>query len=156
MTVAGTFASHYFTTDEKRKVKNPTLGAARRAFTYSFGTIAFGSAIVALIQTARFILRHIGLETEAKAIKEKRQRRGWTRWFNPITWLEAILLLMEKAISYCNFYAFSYVAIWGKPFIKSSRSAWNLLSHQGMTAIVNDVVVGMILSFISERHNRAK
>ena len=36
---------------------NPTLGAAKRAFTSSFGPIAFGSLIVAVIKLVRSLLR---------------------------------------------------------------------------------------------------
>jgi hypothetical protein len=39
--------------------RNPTAAAAKRALTTSFGSICFGSLIVAVIQTVRTILRSL-------------------------------------------------------------------------------------------------
>ena len=47
--------------------KNPMLSSAKRAFTSSFGPVAFGSLIIALIQTFRFIMRELGRQHEIAA-----------------------------------------------------------------------------------------
>ena len=52
VTVCGSHASWYFAGDNYRAA-NPTLGAFRRAATYSFGSICFGSLLVAILQTLR-------------------------------------------------------------------------------------------------------
>lgn len=39
-------------------VQNPTLKSAKRAMTTSFGSICYGSLIIALIQTLRAIVRN--------------------------------------------------------------------------------------------------
>lgn len=38
-------------------VKNPTLASAKRAMTTSFGSNCFGSLLIAIIQTIRFLAR---------------------------------------------------------------------------------------------------
>lgn len=62
VTVSGTFASFYFLEGTAAMPRNPSLGAAKRAFTSSFGPVAFGSLIVALIQTIRWLLRQAAQE----------------------------------------------------------------------------------------------
>lgn len=59
------FATYYFTGIATADgpavvpVANPTLKSAKRALTTSFGSIAFGSLIIALIQTLRGILSSV-------------------------------------------------------------------------------------------------
>ena len=65
VTVSGLFAAYYFmgTPDPSRagkctiSVRNPTAKAAGRALTTSFGSICYGSLIIAIIQTIRSIVR---------------------------------------------------------------------------------------------------
>lgn len=63
VTVSGLFASYYFqsqpTGDGKHKItiSNPTAKAAKRALTTSFGSVCYGSLIVAILQTIRALIR---------------------------------------------------------------------------------------------------
>eukprot|EP01050_Picozoa_sp_SAG11_P008910 SAG11_NODE_807_length_7088_cov_6.548862_4_plen_148_part_00 len=52
MAAAGTAASWYFVTHEH----NPTAGAVRRALGSSFGTVALGGLLVALVQSLKLLL----------------------------------------------------------------------------------------------------
>lgn len=54
VTLAGLFATVYFLNDG---IKHPIWGSARRALTTSFGSICFGSLLIALINLVRFFLR---------------------------------------------------------------------------------------------------
>lgn len=53
-TEAGIFGSWYFAID--MSVKHPAWGAFKRATTYSFGSICFGSLIVALLDLLKALL----------------------------------------------------------------------------------------------------
>eukprot|EP00833_Pecoramyces_ruminatium_P002069 jgi/Orpsp1_1/1176101/evm.model.c7180000056404.1 len=60
VTISGLFATYYFqgilnpaTMEIQVDVKNPTLKSFKRAITTSFGSICFGSLIIAIIQTLR-------------------------------------------------------------------------------------------------------
>jgi hypothetical protein len=62
VTVSGLYAAYYFLGVSTNgvitlAVSNPTLAAAKRAMTTSFGSICFGSLIIAIIQTIRALLR---------------------------------------------------------------------------------------------------
>lgn len=52
MTVAGVFGSYYFSATAE-KTKHAARSSFRRAMTYSFGSIALGSLIVALLDLIR-------------------------------------------------------------------------------------------------------
>ena len=73
VTVSGLFATVYFmgTADPSQRfkvtvpVQNPTIKSAKRALTTSFGSICYGSLIIALIQTLRAIVR--GLSDQARS-----------------------------------------------------------------------------------------
>ncbi len=56
-TVAGVFGTFYYLAGTAHMVNHPTLSSFKRAMTYSFGSVAYGSLIVALIETVRFLLR---------------------------------------------------------------------------------------------------
>lgn len=59
-TVCGTFATWYFMGGQNNNMPhNPTLKSAGRALSTSFGSICFGSLIVAIIQTVRALLRSL-------------------------------------------------------------------------------------------------
>lgn len=128
VTISGLFASFYFLEGTSAMPPNPTLAAAKRAFTTSFGPIAFGSLIVAILKTIVAIVRsHSGRDDFAGAI------------------LACILQCIESMIEYFNEYAFIQVAIYGKSFVQAAKDAWNLLRRSGMSVIVNDILVSNVL-----------
>jgi len=46
-----------------------------------------------------------------------------------------------------NLYAFSYVAIYGNSFIEAAKATFALLKERGITAIINDNLIGGVLLF---------
>lgn len=76
MTVSGLFGAYYFQSEyqggtENGKyvitVQNPTAKAAQRALTTSFGSVCFGSLVVAILKTIKAILRTIASNSEGGA-----------------------------------------------------------------------------------------
>lgn len=56
VTIAGTVGMWYFMKPEEMP-PNPTIGAAKRAFSTSFGSVAYASLIIAIIQFMRYLAR---------------------------------------------------------------------------------------------------
>ncbi|CAK5265765.1 unnamed protein product [Mycena citricolor] len=118
--------------------KNPTLSAFGRASTLSLGSIAFGSLIVTLLDLLKMLLRSAQNSANADG--------------HPV---EAILAccascfveIIEGLVEYFNRYAYIEIALYGKPYIPAAKSAWRLLSDRGVSAIVNDSLVGMTLTW---------
>lgn len=69
---SGVFATYYFmgTPNQDGSVtvaqRNPTAASTKRALTTSFGSICFGSLIIALIQTVRALLRQAANESASE------------------------------------------------------------------------------------------
>ncbi len=125
-TIAGTYATFYFLHGTGQQVANPTAGSLRRACTYSFGSICVGSLIVASLQFLRFLLRGL------------RDERNWIL----ILICDVLLSIVEDLVAYFNYYAYTQIAIYGKPYFASAKDALALIQSHGIDAIVNDHVVG--------------
>jgi hypothetical protein len=53
---------------------------------------------------------------------------------------------MEALLEYFNHYAFTQVAIYGKDFCTAAKDTWNLVKQRGMDAVINDNLIGNVLS----------
>jgi len=130
VTISGTLASFYFMHGTDAMPQNPTLGAAKRAFTTSFGPIAYGSLIIALIRTLRYLIRRYAGENSAIGCL-----------------LHCIVSCVESIIEYINSYAFVQVAIYGKAFCEAAKDTFNLLTTTGVQMIANDSLIDSVISF---------
>jgi hypothetical protein len=121
---AGVMATFYFVTGSGHTVKNPTLASAKRTLTYSFGSVAFGSLLVALIQTLRAVL---------KSSTNKRGLAG--------ALADCFLSIIEGIAEYFNYYAYIYVAIYGTSYLDSAHTTWVMIKSRGIEAIINDNLI---------------
>jgi len=112
-TISGVYGSWYFCSNNMPK--GPTRGAARRALTYSFGSISFGSLIVALINMLRQACS-IAQQTEAN--------NGNVAAQCAFCVLQCIIGLLDWAVQFINRYAFSYIALYGKSYIAAAKDTW--------------------------------
>eukprot|EP01094_Clydonella_sp_ATCC50884_P020501 TRINITY_DN426_c0_g1_i6.p2 TRINITY_DN426_c0_g1~~TRINITY_DN426_c0_g1_i6.p2 ORF type:complete len:306 (+),score=131.91 TRINITY_DN426_c0_g1_i6:1186-2103(+) len=126
VTIAGAVASWYFQADASPT--DATKNALRRACTTSFGSICFGSLIVAIIETLR---------TLAESGKNQN---------NLITCLaKCILYCLESLMKLFNKFAFTNVAIYGHSYIEACKATLELLSHSGLRVIMTDILVGNVI-----------
>lgn len=136
--VAGVYATYYFLYNTAQMVSNPTMGAAGRALGRSFGSIAFGSLIVAVIQTLRYL---------ARSAQNDRNNEGIVAIL--ACFAACILGMLENIIEYLNEYAYTQVAIYGRSFVQAAKSTWRLIKSHGIDAIINDNLIGNVLGMTS-------
>jgi hypothetical protein len=122
-TVAGVYATVYFMTQQRPP--NPTCKSLKRAMTWSFGSICFGSMVVAVLQTIRYL------------VNKNRERNDLAGAI-----IDCLLRIIEDLTRYFNYYAFIHVAIYGKPYIASAKDVWSLLKRNGVFSIINDNIIG--------------
>ncbi|GJP60148.1 hypothetical protein CLOP_g17283, partial [Closterium sp. NIES-67] len=128
-TVAGTTATYYFL--RHNMPPNPTSLALHRAATKSFGSICFGSLIVALIQTIRFIVAALANNDDGG---------------NFIACCaQCILACIEAIVEFFNKYAYIQIAMYGKTFIRASKDTWELFKARGVDVLINDDLSGGVL-----------
>eukprot|EP01083_Nonionella_stella_P226563 804497_1 len=121
-TTCGVAATWYFSSGE---LFNPSKSAFKRTMTTSFGSICFGSLLVAIIQAVRAMLRSQGKGGGCAA---------------------CLLACIERIMRYFNKYAFAQVAIYGVSFWQSAKATWDLFMNNGLSALINDDLSGLALT----------
>jgi hypothetical protein len=112
-TISGVYGSWYFCANKPGGFpKAATRGAFKRSMTYSFGSISFGSLIVAIIQLLRQACS-IAQQNEAA------QGNALGAIFFCI--LGCFISLLDWAVQFINEYAFSYIALYGKAYIPAAK-----------------------------------
>ena len=112
-TISGVYGAWYFS--PKNPPKGPTRGAAKRALTYSFGSISLGSLLVAIINMLR----------QACSIAQQQEANsGNGAAACALCILGCIIGLLDWAVQFINRYAFSYMALYGKNYIQSAKDTW--------------------------------
>ncbi|ORX85665.1 DUF580-domain-containing protein, partial [Anaeromyces robustus] len=144
VTISGVFATFYFrgviepgTKNINVDVKNPTVKSFKRAITTSFGSICFGSLIIAIIET---------LKTLAKNAKEQGREDGNAAVALIACCIECILSCVGDMIEYFNVYAFTEVAIYGKSYCEAAKDTWEICKSHGIEALINDNLIGNVLT----------
>jgi len=132
VTTAGTVASWWFLPASP----SPTCSSFKRAVTTSFGSICFGSLIVAILKAARAMIR---------SAKENARRSDNMATCVVLALADCCLGCIESLVEYFNMYAYTHVAIYGEDFITAAKSTMSLFRANGFTALINDNIIGMVL-----------
>ena len=111
--ISGVYGSWFFA--PRNPPKGATRGAARRALTYSFGSISFGSLLVAIINMLRQLCS-IAQQSSANS--------GNFATDCAFCILQCFLGILDWAVQFINRYAFSYIALYGKSYIQSAKDIW--------------------------------
>ncbi|KAG7701440.1 hypothetical protein KL950_003324 [Ogataea haglerorum] len=137
VTVSGIFGTWYYLSKSAAGMpKFQALGALKRALTYSFGSICFGSLIVTFIQLLR---------QGVQIARQNALNNGEGIQACLLLCTECFIYVIEWLVRYFNHYAYSYVALYGKSYLKSARDTHYIFSYKGMDALVNDCLIGTAL-----------
>ncbi|KAJ3282915.1 putative choline transporter, neither null mutation nor overexpression affects choline transport, partial [Blyttiomyces sp. JEL0837] len=143
VTVAGTFATYYFTGVQEPgsnqvtvPVKNVTAKSAGRALTTSLGPVCFGSLLIAIIQTMKVL---------ANIAKNQAAEDGNLLVCLLAACCQCILACIEDLLDYFNKYAYTQVAIYGKGYCQAAKDTWAMIVDRGFEAIINDNLIGNVL-----------
>lgn len=138
--IAGVYGSWYFFSASADGIpRGATRGAFRRAVTYSFGSISFGSLAIAIINTFRQIF---------SVVRYRETGTGVCGLFGSIMWClgGCVLAVLDWLTTFFNRYAFCHVALYGKAFIPAAKDTWGMMRDRGIDALVNDSLVSPVLS----------
>lgn len=140
-TVSGVFGSWYYMSKSDQGMPRwPAWGAFKRSMTHSFGSICFGSLIVALIDTLRTV---IDILRQNFAQQDGAGSFAARIMFIILGW---IISFLKWVISFFNHYAYSFIALYGKPYIRSARETWHMIREKGFDALINDNLINIALS----------
>lgn len=141
VTIAGIYGTwYYLSNSDQGEPKHPALGAFKRAMTYCFGSICFGSLIVSLIQLLRQFVQ---------ILKQNAFGSGDYCAGCGFLILDFIIGIFDWLVRYFNHYAYCYVALYGKSYIRSARDTFDLIRFKGMDALINDCFINTSLNLYS-------
>ncbi|GAA5998454.1 Pns1p [Rhodotorula paludigena] len=134
-TEAGIFGAFYYGGREATRV---AWGAFKRASTYSFGSIAFGSLIVALLDLLRAFFQ---------ILMSYARDEGSAIGVAITCCAQCCIGIISNLVSYFNRYAYIEIALYGKPYIGAAKDTWRLFKDRGIDALINDCLVNNIWTF---------
>lgn len=141
VSVSGVFGSWYYRyKSDQGMPKWPAFGALKRALSVSFGSICFGSLIVALIDTLRQFLNLI-----RQSISQNGQYGQWASII--LLLLKWVMVFLKWLAQYFNHYAYSFIALYGKPYLEAARDTWSMMKQKGIDALINDSLINTALGF---------
>lgn len=138
VTIAGVYGTwYYLANSDQGQPRHPALGSLKRALTYCFGSVCFGSLIVSLIQLVKGFLQ----------VMRQNAFGDGDYWLGCVFMvIELLVGFIEWAVQYFNHYAYCYVALYGKSYTKSAKDTFDLLRFKGMDALVNDCFISTSLN----------
>ncbi|KAJ3220730.1 putative choline transporter, neither null mutation nor overexpression affects choline transport [Clydaea vesicula] len=117
-------------------VRNPCLNSAKRALTTSFGSICFGSLIVALIATLRKL---------AGMAKRRAREEGNSGLALVFSCVQCFVGCIEGYIEFLNIYAYTEVAAFGKSYCQAAKDTWEIIKSRGVDLIINADLISNVL-----------
>ena len=137
VTIAGIYGTWYYLAgSDQGEPKWPALSSFKRAMTYCFGSICFGSLLVSIIQLIRGLVH---------ALRTSSFENGDICAGCGFLILDLILRFLKWLVEYFNHYAYVFIALYGKPYIQSAKSTFNLIRYKGMDALINDCFINTVL-----------
>ncbi|KAL3482346.1 plasma-membrane choline transporter-domain-containing protein [Aspergillus californicus] len=137
-TIAGVYGSWYFFANSPRGMPaHATRGALKRATTYSFGSISFGSLIIAIIN----FLRQICSVAQRHESAEGNLLGSIGFWI-----LGCFISLLDWLVTFFNRYAFCHIALYGKAYIPAAKDTWTMMKDRGIDALVTDCLIGPVIT----------
>jgi hypothetical protein len=113
VTISGVYGSWYFCSQKPGGVpRGATRGAFKRSMTYSFGSISFGSLLVAIIQLLR---------QACSIARQNEAAQGNILGSILFCVLGCFIGILDWAVQFINEYAFSYIALYGKAYIPAAK-----------------------------------
>uniref|UniRef100_A0A7S4EPH1 Choline transporter-like protein n=1 Tax=Pseudo-nitzschia australis TaxID=44445 RepID=A0A7S4EPH1_9STRA len=144
VTVAGTVATWWVAPDESGCCSKAVCNSFIRTVTTSFGSICFGSLLVAILQAL-------------KAIASAAQSNDDMALLACIA--QCIIGCLQRILEYFNKWAYIYVGVYGYSYIEAGKAVMQLFKDRGWEAIIADdlvsgaiflvcVVIGLIIGGI--------
>ncbi|GAX23711.1 hypothetical protein FisN_12Hh288 [Fistulifera solaris] len=135
VTTAGTVATWWFVPDEATSwFSQAQRDSLYRALTSSFGSICFGSFLVAIVQALRALEQYT---------RDERDYQFLT------CIIQCILACIESFIEYVNRWAYVYIGMYGFSYLEAGKNVVELFQNKGWTVVITDDLAANVLSLIA-------
>ncbi|KAL7513017.1 hypothetical protein ACHAXN_010118 [Cyclotella atomus] len=137
--VAGVVSTWWFDPDEASCCCSKAIwGSSIRALTTSFGSICFGSLLVAIIQTLRALVESARQDDDVE---------GCAAFL--LCLVDCCLSCLQGILEYFNKFAYIYVGMYGYSYLQAGKNVFTLFKNKGWTVIVNDDLISNCLSLFN-------
>lgn len=106
-----------------------------RSCTYSFGSICFGSLIVAIIRAVRALLEEAKNNDQINGIL--------------VCVIDCLLSIIQGLVEYFNQWAYVYVGLYGYGYMEAGKNVMTLFRQRGWDAIIVDDLVDNCLFLVA-------
>ena len=135
VTTAGVVGTWWFAPDEASSCWSSAIrDSFLRATTYSFGSICFGSFLVALVQALRAMHRIAHENDDCSFL---------------ICFIDCILGCIEGILEYLNKWAYVYVGLYGYSYLDAGRNVIALFQNKGWSTLITDDLADNVLFMVS-------
>ena len=100
--------------------------------TYSFGSIAFGSLIVAFLDMLRAAL---------SLARSEAASQGDMLGAACACVAQCCVGCVQWMVEFFNRYAYIDIALFGRSYVQSAKETWRLFKDRGIDALINDCLV---------------
>ncbi|KAL0216013.1 hypothetical protein P9112_008197 [Eukaryota sp. TZLM1-RC] len=140
ITIAGAVAKYYFTHDKKNLGASPIWSALTRGLRYNFGSLAFGSLVIAILCFIKWILKYLS---------KKAKDTGNKSLSAVFKCLACCVKCAEKVMKYINKNAWIMVAIYNYSYCKAAKQGFNLIMRN-LRRVLAITIVGDSLLFLGK------
>eukprot|EP00998_Keelungia_sp_KM082_P011229 NODE_746_length_1668_cov_84.004543_g736_i0.p1 GENE.NODE_746_length_1668_cov_84.004543_g736_i0~~NODE_746_length_1668_cov_84.004543_g736_i0.p1 ORF type:complete len:541 (+),score=162.02 NODE_746_length_1668_cov_84.004543_g736_i0:81-1625(+) len=130
---SGALAQWYFSRGGVSMTGNPTLNAIKHALIYSFGSVAFGSLILAVVDFINYIIQKARDKTTNACIR------------CCLCCVQCLCMCIRSVLEYLNRYAYIYIAMYGTSFVESAKSVFKLMGRSGLERVLADMITNWVL-----------
>jgi hypothetical protein len=137
VSVAGALATWYFSRDASsgyNSVGSPALRSLTWACTKSFGSLALGSLLLAVVQFINFLLN-----------RARKANKNNKILYYIICCVQCLFSCVERIIKFIDRFAYIYIAMHGDSFCTAARNCYNLISRNLFSAVVVDLLGDFVL-----------
>jgi len=139
VTIAGVVSTWWFAPEDAGSCCSVAIkDSFVRATTTSFGSICFGSLLVAIIQTLRAMVEMARSDNDQDACAAFL-----------LCLVDCLLRCLEDALEYFNKYAYIYVGMYGYSYLEAGKNVMTLFSQKGWSIIISDNLISNVLSLFS-------
>jgi hypothetical protein len=135
-TIAGSIATWYWSRDKNAMPMFPVFASFMRTMRYHLGSLAYGSLIIAIVQTIRAVLMYIQMQL-------KKQKASRVIQYL-LSCMQCCFACVEKVLKFLTKNAYIEVAIYGYDFCEAARTAFGLLVRNAVRVLVVDRVADFL------------
>lgn len=134
-TIAGVVGTWWFIPEESGFCGKAVCGSFFRTITTSFGSVCFGSLIVAIIEATRQLVETMKNNDDIGPALA--------------CCIDCILGCIQGLIEYFNKWAYVYVGLYGFGYCEAGQNVMQLFRDRGWEVVIADDIVGTVLGLLS-------